>query len=226
MKILEVVGLTSRVAGVTVLDALSFTLEEGESLGLCGLEGAGKTACLRCLSGSRRAESGRVIFDGREVTGERPRTLARLGMAGVLDFPAPPWPFTAAEQVALALGWRRYGALAPLVATWPGPGTRGRALALLNRVGLAADAARPAARLPADRLKRLELAQALALEPRLLLLDEPLGALPREARPEMARLIAGLRAEGLSIVLAEWHPAVVEALVDRVTVLDRGALIA
>ena len=73
MKILEVVGLTAHVGSTRVLDALSFTLEEGEILALCGPPGAGKSACLRCLGGTLEAESGRLIFDGREVTGLGPR---------------------------------------------------------------------------------------------------------------------------------------------------------
>src|SRR5260370_8352854 len=92
MKILEVVGLTCHVGTIAVLDALSFTLEEGEILALCGPAGAGKTACLRCLGGALPADSGRLIFDGREATGLGPRELPQQGRCPPPDLPSPPPP--------------------------------------------------------------------------------------------------------------------------------------
>lgn len=103
MKILEVVGLTAHVGSTQLLDALSFTLEEGQILALCGPPGAGKTACLRCLGGSLAAGSGRLIFDGREVTGLGPRELAQQGLVRAGELPWSPWSLTVAEAVALAL---------------------------------------------------------------------------------------------------------------------------
>ena len=127
MKILEVVGLTCRVGAVIVLDALSFTLEEGEILALCGSAGAGKTACLRCLGGSLPAESGRLIFDGREVTGLGPRELAQQGLVRASQLPSPPWPLTVADAVALAVRWPRLGRGRPRC--WPSGPARGPARA-------------------------------------------------------------------------------------------------
>src|SRR5690242_5680610 len=150
MKILEVVGLTCRVGGVTMLDALSFTVEEGEILALCGPVRAGKTACLRCLSGALPIESGRLILDGFEVTGALPRDLVRHGLVRVGQLPTPPWSLSVAEAVTLALRWPRLGVLSALLATWRG--ARGsQVAALLDRVGLAADADRRRDALPAAR---------------------------------------------------------------------------
>jgi branched-chain amino acid transport system ATP-binding protein len=222
VKILEVVGLTCRVGAVAVLDALSFTLEEGEILALCGSAGAGKTACLRCLGGSLPAESGRLIFDGREVTGLGPRELAQQGLVRAGELPSPPWPLTVADAVALAVRWPRLGADAAVLAKWPGP----RARTLLDRVGLSADARRCRDGLPVAAMGRLALAQALALRPRLLLLDDPLGRLPVDDRPAVARLIGDLRAQGVSILLTEREPAVAKVVADRVATLERGAVIA
>ena len=225
MKILEVVGLTCLANSVTLLDALSFTLEEGEILALCGPTDAGKTACLRCLAGSLPVHSGRLIFDGREVTGLRPLDLARQGLVRTGEIPTPPWSLTTTEAVVLALRWPRVGALAAVLAKWPDT-RRALAAALLERVGLLADrATRRDDLLPAG-LERLELAQALALRPRLLLLDEPLGRLPLDDRPAMAALIAEIRAGGTSVLLTERDPALADLVADRVAVLDRGALIA
>jgi len=225
VKILEVVGLTCLANSVTLLDALSFTLEEGEILALCGPTDAGKTACLRCLAGSLPVHSGRLIFDGREVTGLRPLDLARQGLVRTGEIPTPPWSLTTTEAVVLALRWPRVGALAAVLAKWPDT-RRALAAALLERVGLLADLATRRDDLPPAGLERLELAQALALRPRLLLLDEPLGRLPLDDRPAMAALIAEIRAGGTSVLLTERDPALADLVADRVAVLDRGALIA
>ena len=226
MKILEVVGLTCRLGAVAVLDALSFTLEEGEILALCGPAGAGKTACLRCLGGSLPAESGRLIFDGREVTGLGPRELAQQGLVRAGELPSPPWPLTVADAVALAVRWPRLGTVAAVLAKWPGPRARTRVAALLDRAGLSPDARRCRDGLPVAAMGRLALAQALALRPRLLLLDDPLGRLPVDDRPAVARLIGDLRAQGVSILLTEREPAVAKVVADRVATLERGAVIA
>jgi branched-chain amino acid transport system ATP-binding protein len=226
VKILEVVGLTCHVGAIAVLDALSFTLEEGEILALCGPAGAGKTACLRCLGGSLPAESGRLIFDGREVTGLGPRELAQQGLVRAGELPSPPWPLTVADAVALAVRWPRLGATAAVLAKWPGARARARVAALLDRVGLSTDARRRRDGLPVAAMGRLALAQALALRPRLLLLDDPLGRLPVDDRPAVARLIGELRAQGVSILLTEREPAVAKAVADRVATLERGAVIA
>jgi branched-chain amino acid transport system ATP-binding protein len=225
MRILEVVGLTCRVGGVPVLDALSFTVREGEIFALCGPAGAGKTLGLRCLAGSLPAESGRLIYDGREITGADPRELARQGLVRVGEIPTPPWSLTVREAITLARRWPRWGTLTALLARWTGARGRARAAALLEHVGLADDAARRRDELSAAELARLELAQALALAPRLLLLDSPLGRLPREQRPAVAALINGIRAAGATVLLAEREVAVAEAVADRVATLERGALI-
>ena len=226
MRLLEVVGLTKRFAGLTALDAVSFTAEEGLILGLFGPNGAGKTTCLHCLSGFITPDSGRIIFDGREITGQAPHRLAQSGIARTFQIARPFRNLTAAENVVVALGHRRSPLLGAGLGAWRGGATRRRALALLERVGLGADADRPAGQLPLGSLKRLEVARALALGPRLVLLDEPLGGLAHEEVPVVCELIASLRAEGLTIVLVEHQMGVPLALADRAVVLDHGALIA
>lgn len=225
MKILEVVGLTCRVGGVALADALSFTLEEGEILALCGPPRSGKTAAVLCLSGSVPAESGRLIFDGREVTGLRPRELAQQGLVRGGLVPAPPWSATTAELVGLAVLWPRLGLFAALAAKWPDTRVRSRVAALLERVGLSHRARHHRGDLLMVDLGRLRLAQALALRPRLLLLDEPLGALPPDDRPAIATLLSEIRAAGTTLLLTEREPAVAKAVADRVAVLARGALV-
>jgi branched-chain amino acid transport system ATP-binding protein len=226
MRILEVVGLTKRYAGLTALDAVSFTAEEGQILGLFGPNGAGKTTCFHCLSGFATPDAGRIIFDGREITGQSPHRAARAGIARTFQIVKPFRHLTAAENVMVALGHRHYKGAAALLGSWRGRTTRRASLELLERVGLAAEADRTAGLLTLGMLKRLEMARALALEPRLILLDEPLGGLSHEEMRAAADLIAGLRARGLTVILVEHQMRVAMALVDRVVVLDHGALIA
>ena len=225
MKILEVVGLTCRVGGTTLVDALSFTLEEGEILALCGPRRCGKTASVLCLSGTVPAESGRLIFDGREVTGLRPRELAQQGLVRAGLVPAPPWPVTVDELVALAVLWPRFGVPAWLIAKWPDTRVRSRVAGLLERVRLSARARHRRGDLSLVDLARLRLAQALALRPRLLLLDEPLGSLPPDDRAAMAALISEIRAAGTTIVMTEREPGLAKTVADRVAVLARGSLV-
>lgn len=226
MKILEVVGLTCRAGGVPLLDALSFTVEEGEIIALCGPARAGKTACLRGLSGALPPDSGRLIFDGREVTGLRPRELAREGLVLAGELPAPPWSLAVGEAVALALGWPRLGPLAALRAKFSDARTRARVAALLERVGLAAEGRRRRDGLQTAARWRLEVAQALALRPRLLLLDEPLGRLSPDERPAAAALISAIRAAGATVVLTEREATTAKIVADRVAALDRGRVVA
>jgi branched-chain amino acid transport system ATP-binding protein len=223
---LEVSGLTKRFAGVTALDGVSFAVGRGEILGLFGPNGAGKTTCFHCLSGFVRPDAGRVVFDGRDVTGWAAHRMARLGIGRTFQIVKPFGGLAARDNVLVALGHRWYGGPGAVLRTWRGAETRAQAARVLDRVGLGAEAGRRASLLPLGMLKRLEVARALALEPRLLLLDEPLGGLGQEEIDAVAALVRRLSAEGLSIVLVEHHMRVAMSLVDRVIVLDHGVQIA
>ncbi len=226
MRLLEVIGLTKRYAGLTALDAVSFTVEEGTILGLFGPNGAGKTTCFHCLSGFVAPDSGRVIYDGREITTEPAHRLAQRGIARTFQIVKPFRQLTAVENVMVALGHDHYQRLSAILSSWRTSAVRERALHVLERVGLAREADRQAGLLPLGMLKRLEVARALALKPRLLLFDEPLGGLSHEEMTAAAELIRSLRAEGLTVILVEHQMRVAMSLVDRVVVLDHGALIA
>jgi branched-chain amino acid transport system ATP-binding protein len=226
MRLLEVVGLTKRFRGCLVLDGVSFTAEEGQILGLFGPNGAGKTTCFHCVSGFATPDSGRVIFDGREVTGQSPHELARLGIARTFQIARPFRELTVAENVLVALNHRHPRTPAALLGARRPALARERALDVLDRVGLSAHAGDRAGSLALPKLKRLELARALALEPRLVLLDEPLGGLSAAEVRSAISLIGDLRARGLTVVLVEHHMRAAMAIVDRAVVLDHGALVA
>jgi branched-chain amino acid transport system ATP-binding protein len=220
MSLLEVHRLTKRFAGLTALDGVSFSVTAREMLGLFGPNGAGKTTCFQCLSGFVALDAGRIVFDGRDVGGRSAHRLAQLGIGRTFQI------LTVIENVMVALGHRQYAGLRGLTRSWRAPRTRRQAFELLERVGLHTEGQRKAGLLPLGMLKRLEVARALALEPRLLLLDEPLGGLSHEEMEAMAELMAQLRAQGLTLVLVEHNMRVAMALVDRVVVLDHGVVIA
>ncbi len=225
MRILEVVGLTCRVGGIPLLDALSFTVEEGEIFALCGPAGAGKTVGLRCLTGSLPFESGRLIYDGREITGTDPRERARLGLVRVGEISTPPWSLTVMGAITLARRWPRWGPLSAVVARWPGADGRAR------------DAAAARAR-RARRRRAAAARRAVGGRARPARAGPGPGPVAAPAAPRRpARPPAGGRSPGRGradrraarrrrhVVLTEREPAVAEAVADRVATLDHGALV-
>jgi len=226
MRILEVVGLTKRLGGRLALDAVSFTAEEGQILGLFGPRGSGKTTCADCLTGVIQPDAGRIIIDGREITGVGRHDVGRARLARTFQV-AEIFPrLSAVDNVVVGLVRPPFRRLAPWLRAWRRPSRRREALAILARVGLADRADARAGLLPLGAQKRLEIARALAGRPRLLLLDEPLGGLSdAEARP-MSALITTFRDDGLTVVLMEHRMEAAMDLADRMVVLDRGTVIA
>jgi branched-chain amino acid transport system ATP-binding protein len=221
--VLEAVALTKRFGGVEALAGVSFRLEAGESLAVIGPNGAGKTTSFRLLSGELAPDGGRVRLFGRDVTRLGLSQRVRAGMGLTFQVPEVWASMTAAEAAELALrvaagaAGRGWGRLRPSSA----------ARALLERVGIGRLASVPAGRLAHGDRKRLDLALALAGEPRLLLMDEPTAGM---GPAERGALIALLRAEqartGLTLLFIDHDMAAVFALARRILVLDRGRLIA
>ena len=224
--LLEVRDISVRFDGVRALDAVSLAVGEGELVGLIGPNGAGKTTCLRTITGVLRPNSGRVLLDGRDLTRLPPHARVRLGLGLSQQLVRPSRSMTLAENVMLAAGLSRTARpLLALIQNDRGP-ERTRALELLRRVGIDdAAAARPAT-LPLGMLKRLEVARALALDPRMLLLDEPLAGLNSAEARALAHTIARLNADGLTVVLIEHNLGEVLRICRRLVVLDNGVKIA
>jgi branched-chain amino acid transport system ATP-binding protein len=225
--LLDVREVSVQFDGVRALDAVSFAVAEGELLGLIGPNGAGKTTCLRAITGALRPTRGRILLDGRDVTPLPPHARVRLGLGLSQQLVRPFRSMTVAENVMLAAGLARTRRpLLALVQNDRGR-ERARALELLGRVGIAEAAdARPST-LPLGVLKRLEVARALALGPRLLLLDEPLAGLNSTEARALADTIAALNAEdGLTVVLIEHNLGEVLRACRRLVVLDNGVGIA
>ncbi|MEE6263226.1 ABC transporter ATP-binding protein [Plantactinospora sonchi] len=218
-------AVTRRYGSLTAVDRVTLRITEGERHALIGPNGAGKTTLLDLIGGATRVDAGRIGFAGRDVTRLGPARRARIGIGRIHQRPAV-WPsLTALENVEVA-AWRRVGGLRG-VAT---PGRfRGRlrepALALLDRVGLTEVATSAAGHLSHGQRRQLEIAMALAGEPRLLLLDEPAAGLSSVEVQRLVTLLSNLSRE-VSVLLVEHRLDLVYTLADTVTVLHDGRHVA
>ncbi len=214
--ILEVAAMTKRFGGVLANDGVSFGVAEGSIVGLLGPNGAGKTTLFNCITGYLRPDAGVVRFAGEDVTGRSTPRLAARGLVRTFQVVRVFPDLTAADNVLIGALLR-----SPEVRT-----ARGRAREALETAGLAHRSRVRARDLTMAERKRLELARALATEPRALLLDEVMSGLtPREVADAVS-ILRSLRERGLTIVLVEHVLEVVMPLADRVVVLDHGRRIA
>lgn len=224
---LAVKGLSKRFGGVEALRAVDLLVAPGEALAITGANGAGKSTLLACLAGRLTPTAGEVRLDGGVVNGLPPHLVARLGLGWTFQTPCLMFGASALDNVALGRHRDRRASFGAAVlglgsARAADAATRAAASAYLEQVGLRDKASCIVAELSYGEQKRLDLARALAGEPRALLLDEPCaGASPRE-RALIIDLLAALRREGTSLVLVEHHRDVVEALADRTLHLTAG----
>ncbi|UYQ66734.1 ABC transporter ATP-binding protein [Streptomyces peucetius] len=229
---LTVEDVTVRFAGLTALDGVSFTVEPGSVHAVIGPNGAGKSTTFNVLSGVYRATEGSVRFGDDELTGLPPHRIAALGVARTFQNLALPPRATVADS--LLLGRHRLTRTGFVAAGLRLPSAareerrhRERVAEIAEFVGLAGDLDRPAGELPYGKQKLVELARALCMEPRILLLDEPVAGMTADERRQTAAVVAGVRDSlGISIVLVEHDMGVVMRLADAVTVLDFGRRIA
>lgn len=216
--LLRVRGLSRRFGGLRAVDALDLDVAAGEIVGLLGPNGSGKTTAMNLISGALAPDAGTIVFDGREVQGLPAFKLARLGLARSFQLVRMPGSLTCLENVITGLAFRPNG-------LWGDP-ARARARELLARVGLGEQADAPADALTYIDQKRLELARALALEPKLLLLDEWLAGLnPTELHDGIA-LVRQIRDGGMTILMVEHVMDAIRALCDRAVVMSAGRRIA
>jgi branched-chain amino acid transport system ATP-binding protein len=226
MSLLEVDGITVRFGGVSALDAVSFTVEDGELLGLIGPNGAGKTTMLKAITGVVSPERGRICLGDHDLTGLPPHRRIRLGLALSQQLVRPFRSLSVLDNVALAAGRARTGSAWSALRRLDRRAERARALDLLRLVGIADAAGAAPGNLPLGHLKRLELARALALEPELLLLDEPLAGLNQVEAAQLADIISELNHRGPTIILIEHNLGEVLRVCRRLVVLDQGRKLA
>jgi branched-chain amino acid transport system ATP-binding protein len=217
--------LQKSFGGVRAVDDVGFAVGAGEMLALIGPNGAGKSTCFNLLNGQLRPDAGQVRLQGADVTGLAPRRMWRRGVARTFQITATFGSMTVRENVQMALMSHRHELSRLWSPAWRLRG--GQADSLLDRVGLAAQARRPCAVLAYGDLKRVELAIALANNPKLLLMDEPTAGMAPEERFALMGLVQEIaRERGMSVLFTEHDMDVVFGHADRVLVLDRGRLIA
>jgi len=231
VSLLEVSGLSHDFGGVSAINQLSFTVEEGEVFSVIGPNGAGKTTLFNLITGIYKPASGRILFAGGEIGGLPPFALARLGISRTFQNLQIFFNMTAAENVMVGLHRHLDTRLLPALLRFPSIArgdreARQEARRLLDFVGLRDFADAAADELPYGALKRLELARALATRPRLLLLDEPAAGLNATETREIDTLIAKVAKSGVTVLLVEHDMKLVMGVSDRVLVLDYGRKLA
>ncbi|SCL33582.1 branched-chain amino acid transport system permease protein [Micromonospora rhizosphaerae] len=228
--LLQVRDLTRRFGGVTAVNAVSFDVRAGEIFALIGPNGAGKTTCFNMISGVLTPSAGSVRLGDTRIDGRKPHVFARARATRTFQNLQIFRSTTVRGNVSVGRHLRSGAGMLRGALSLPARAEERQIQRsvdeLLALTGLAADADRPAADLPFGRQRQLEIARALALEPDLLLLDEPMAGLSGAERHDLVRLLRRLRAGGMAIVLVEHDVEAVLALADRVAVLDDGHLIA
>jgi branched-chain amino acid transport system ATP-binding protein len=223
--VLTVRSLAKAFGGVHAVNNVSFEIAQGEFLAMIGPNGAGKSTCFNMINGQLAPDAGEILLEGHNIAGLEPRSVWRLGVGRTFQVAATFSSMTVVENVQMALishaheTYRLWQAAADL--------HRDRALDLLEQVGMREAADRPSRELAYGDIKRIELAIALANDPRLLLMDEPTAGMAPRERNDLIALVKRLVVERkISVLFTEHSMDVVFAFADRIIVLARGRLIA
>jgi branched-chain amino acid transport system ATP-binding protein len=214
--LLEARALTKAFGSFKAVDAASVTLERGDILGLIGPNGAGKSTFFNCLTGDLQITSGKVLFDGHDITSMTPEGRARLGLARTFQVPQTFEGMSVLENVMIGAFLR----------TSHRAEAETKARAVLQRVGLSQLAEAPARSLGTPGRKRLEIARALATEPKILLLDEAMAGLTQSEVKLAIDLVRDIHRSGITLVIVEHIMEVIMSLATRVVVFHQGREIA
>ncbi|NYT84375.1 ABC transporter ATP-binding protein [Pollutimonas harenae] len=216
MHILKVENLVKRFGGLAAVNGVSFEVKKGEILALIGPNGAGKTTCFNMIAGYMPPTEGRVSFNGKDVTGQKPYTLNAQGLARTFQVVKPLAKLSVFDNVMVAC----------LSKSRNTKEAREKARVMLDRTNLAAMQDTLAGSLSIGNLKRLEVARALATQPTLLLMDEPMGGLTPAEVDKAIELIHEINRDGVSIVIIEHIMKAVMAVAHSIVVLQNGEPIA
>jgi branched-chain amino acid transport system ATP-binding protein len=225
MSVLAIRSLSKTFGGVRAVNDVSFEIAPGEFLAMIGPNGAGKSTCFNMINGQLAPDSGEILFSGRNIAGLEAREVWRLGVGRTFQVAATFGSMTVIENVQMALISHAH----EIYHLWQAAADlhRDRALDLLEQVGMREAAERPSRELAYGDVKRVELAIALANEPRLLLMDEPTAGMAPRERNDLIALVKRLVVERrISVLFTEHSMDVVFAFADRIIVLARGRLIA
>ncbi len=218
MSILRVEGIGIQFGGVAALQDVTFSASQGEILGVMGANGAGKTTLFSLIAGNQKPTDGKILFDDRVISGQRPDRISRMGVARTFQIVRPFGGMTVLENVAIGA---MYGARRAAMAE-----AEDIARAILEEIGLAGRADDPASTLTLAARKRLEVGRALATQPKLLLLDEVLAGLTAtEVDEALAMIRAVHETRGLTVLVIEHVMRALMQLCDRIVVLHHGVKI-
>jgi branched-chain amino acid transport system ATP-binding protein len=229
---LEIDGVDLWFGGTHAVDQVTFSIAPGEVFGIIGPNGAGKSSLLNCINGYYRPQSGRIRYQGTDLLGKRPYRIARMGIGRTFQNIELVAESSVLDNVMLGRHTLMRSTIASEILQLPGARrqertNRAACLEILELLELAGDADVPVSDLPYGRQKLVELARAVATEPRLLLLDEPTAGMTGEERTEVGRQLRALSARtGITLVLIEHDTKFIRSLTHRVAVLDFGKLIA
>jgi branched-chain amino acid transport system ATP-binding protein len=223
--ILETEDLTKEFAGFVAVSGVSLRVERGTIHALIGPNGAGKTTCFNLLTKFLQPTRGRIIYKGRDITALAPADVARLGLVRSFQISAVFPHLTVLENVRIALQRRRGGSFDFWHSKRVLDQFNDRAMGLITDVGLAGFAHLTAVELPYGRKRALEIATTLALDPEMLLLDEPTAGMGHEDIGRISELIKTVAADR-TVLMVEHNLSVVSDLCDRITVLTRGRILA
>lgn len=225
-SLLEVRNVSKQFHGVRALQDVTLSVGQGQVFGIVGPNGAGKTTLFNIVCGVYPPTGGSVLFQGKDITRLGSARIARLGIARtfqvVRSFPR----MTVLDNVLVGCGHRVYGTLSGLVGTYSHKTVKDKAIDLLKLVGLEHAASTLAGKLPIALQRRMEVARALALDPYLLLLDEPCAGLTFGESEDLVELVRRVRDGGVTVMIVEHNMGVVMSLCDEIAVLDFGVKIA
>lgn len=224
-------NLSVKFGGLLALDDVSFTIKRGEILGLIGPNGAGKTTCFNAMTGVYKPTSGQVFLEGKSIGGQTRHKITRLGLARTFQNIRLFGEMTALENVVVGLDARHKTSVVGALLRLPRHAREERsavtrAMALLEFVGIADDAAVLSRNLPYGHQRRLEIARALATDPKVLCLDEPAAGFNPAEKIELMALIRAIRDDGYTVLLIEHDMKLVMGVTDRIVVLEFGKKLA
>jgi len=215
--LLEVDGLVKRFGGFTALNRVTLHVKAGERFGLIGPNGSGKTTLINCVAGSLRADEGRIVFDGVDVTALPPHRRTRLGIARSFQIPKPFTSMSVLDNLGIPLEYAGH-------ARSEGGGAEARAI--LKEIGLEAKAHLRPAGLTQIEMRKLELARAMAARPKLLISDEAMAGLSSAEVDDILAILFRLSSQGITIIMIEHIMRAVMRFSERIVVLDAGERIA
>lgn len=230
-NLVEVRNLTMKFGGLVAMDDVSFNIKRGEILGLIGPNGAGKTTCFNAMTGVYKPSSGQILLEGKMLNGMKQHRITRAGLARTFQNIRLFGEMTALENVVVGLDARHKTSVVGALLRLPRhireeKSSIERGMALLEFVGIGKEAATLSRHLPYGSQRRLEIARALATDPKLLCLDEPAAGFNPAEKEELMALIRTIRDDGYTILLIEHDMKLVMGVTDRIVVLEFGKKIA